>query len=78
MPGCSRRPPARNEVTAREAAKADHDRRTYPAVISECRIVGLKGGAFTFDAEGQDSVRINVLPETAVRILSLKTVALSR
>ncbi len=65
-------PPSPEEVAAREAAQADHDQRTYRAVISECSIDGLKGGAFTIDADGRDSVRINVLPETAVRFLSLR------
>jgi hypothetical protein len=65
-------PPSPEELAAREAAQADHDQRTYRAVISECRIDGLKGGAFTIEADGRDSVRINVLPETAVRFLSLR------
>ena len=65
-------PPSPEEVAAREAAQADHDQRTYRAVISECRIDGLKGGAFTIGADGRTSVRVNVEPDTALRFLSLK------
>lgn len=65
-------PPSAEEMAAREAAQADHDRRTYRAVISECRIDGLKGGGFTIEADGRDAVRFNVEPDTALRFLSLK------
>jgi hypothetical protein len=65
-------PPSPEEVAAREAAQADHDQRTYRAVISECRIDGLKGGAFTIKADGRTTVRVNVEPETELRFLSLK------
>jgi hypothetical protein len=56
----------------REAARADHDSRTYRAVISECRIDGLKGGGFTIEADGRATVHVNVEPDTALRFLSLK------
>jgi hypothetical protein len=71
-------PPSPEEVAARAAAQADHDRRTYRAVISECRIDGLKGGGFSIEADGRDTVRVNVEPDTALRFLSLKTVTSSR
>jgi hypothetical protein len=59
-------------VAAREAARADHDARTYRAVISECRIDGLKGGGFTIEADDRPSVGITVEPDTALRFLSLR------
>jgi hypothetical protein len=54
------------------AAKADHDRRTYRARVSGCRIDGLKGGEFTIEADGRDSVHFTVPPAAALRCLSLK------
>jgi hypothetical protein len=59
-------------VVARRAAKADHDARTYRAVIAECRIDGVKGGSFDVEAEGRDTVHITVQPDLALRFLSLK------
>jgi hypothetical protein len=59
-------------VAARRAAKAEHDARTYRAVISGCRIDGVKGGSFDVEAEGRDTVHITVQPDTALRFLSLK------
>jgi hypothetical protein len=59
-------------VAAREAARADHDARTYRAVISECRIDGLKGGGFTIEADDRPSVGITVEPDTVLRFLSLR------
>jgi hypothetical protein len=59
-------------VVARRAAKADHDARTYRAVIAECRIDGIKGGSFDIVAEGRPTVGITVQPDLALRFLSLK------
>jgi hypothetical protein len=59
-------------VATRKAAKADHDARTYRAVITECHIDGVKGGAFTIEADGRPSVGVTVEPDTALRFLSLK------
>ena len=63
-------------IAAQEAerltAKADHDARTYRAVITECHIDGVKGGGFTIEADGRPSVGITVEPDTALRFLSLK------
>jgi len=59
-------------VTAREAAKADHDRRTYRAEVSGCSISGVKGGSFKIKAEGRDDIEARVLPGDALYFLSLK------
>jgi hypothetical protein len=59
-------------VVARRAAKADHDARTYRAVIAECRIDGIKGGSFDIVAEGRPTVGVTVQPDLALRFLSLK------
>ena len=59
-------------VAARRAAKADHDARTYRAVIAGCRIDGVKGGSFDIEADGRDTVHIKVGPDLALRFLSLK------
>jgi hypothetical protein len=59
-------------VAARRAARADHAARTHRAVISGCRIDGVKGGSFDVEAEGRDTVHITVQPDTALRFLSLK------
>jgi hypothetical protein len=52
--------------------REDHDARTYRAVVSECHIDALKGGAFTVAAEGRPNAVFNVHPDTALRFLSLK------
>jgi hypothetical protein len=61
------------EAPAREeAARADHDRRTYRARVSGCRIDGIKGGEFTLEADGRDALHFTVPPAAALRCLSLK------
>ena len=61
------------EAPAREAAaRADHDRRTYRARVSGCRIDGIKGGEFTVEADGRDELHFTVPPASALRCLSLK------
>lgn len=59
-------------VAVREAARADHDARTYRGVITGCRIDGVKGGGFTIEADDRPEVSINVPPDMALRFLSLK------
>lgn len=59
-------------VAARKAARADHDARTYRAVITECHIDGVKGGEFSIEADDRPVVTMNVPPEMALRFLSLK------
>jgi hypothetical protein len=66
--------PAQEPATAaaRREAKADHDARTYRAVIAECHIDGINGGSFSIVAEGKDTVHVTVQPDLALRFLSLK------
>lgn len=59
-------------VTARKAALADHDARTYRGVITGCRIDGVRGGRFTIEADDRPEVIMNVPPDVALRFLSLK------
>ncbi len=59
-------------VAAREAARADHDARTHRYRVSECHIDALKGGKFTLEADGLDTVGITVEPDTALRFLPLR------
>jgi hypothetical protein len=74
------RAPSRPEaIAARQAEeeewrrkREDHDARTHRYRVSECRIDALKGGKFTLEAEGLDTVDITVEPDTAMRFLSLK------
>ena len=58
-------------MAAKEATKADHDARTYRAVISGCRIHALKGGSFTIGAEGMEMV-FNVAASAALHFLSMR------
>jgi hypothetical protein len=59
-------------VAAREAAQADHARRTYRAEVSGCSVNGIRGGAFTIKAEGRDDIVCNVRADDALYFLSLK------
>jgi len=60
-------------VAAREAAKADHDARTYRAVISGCHIDPLKGGSFTLTTGDDDlEMGFNVAANAAMHFLPLK------
>lgn len=65
-------PPSPEEVAAREAAKADHDSRTYRAVVSGCHIDGVRGGSFTIEADGRDTVIFTVAGDAALHFLSLR------
>ena len=56
----------------RERARADHDARTHRYRVTDCHIDALTGGGFALEAEGLDTVRINLTPETAVHFLPLK------
>ena len=58
-------------VAAELAAQADRDSLAYRAVISGCHIDGLKGGSFTIEAEGKDTVTFTV-PGNAALHLSLR------
>lgn len=60
---------AREEQYALE--RADHDSRTYRAVISGCHIDPLKGGSFTLGAEGMEMI-FNVGGNAALHFLSLR------
>jgi hypothetical protein len=60
---------AREEQYALE--RADHDSRTYRAVISGCHIDPLKGDSFSLGAEGMDMI-FNVAGNAALHFLSLR------
>jgi hypothetical protein len=60
------------DVAARKAAKADHDARTYRAVISGCHIDPLKGGSFTLRTGDDLEMGFNVAASAALHFLSLK------
>jgi hypothetical protein len=65
-------PPSPEEVAARAAAKADHGSRTYRAVVSGCHIGGVKGGSFTIEADGRDTVTFTVTGNAALHFLPLR------
>ena len=65
-------PPDPAAVAAREAAKADHDARTYRAVISGCHIDPLKGGSFTLSTGDDLEMGFSVAASAALHFLSLK------
>jgi hypothetical protein len=61
------------EETAREAAEADHDARTYRGVIARRELNGLPGGSFTIEAPDRTALHITLNDEDAsLRFLSLK------
>jgi hypothetical protein len=61
------------EAAARRAAeKADHDARTYRAVVSALAIDPLAGGDFTLTAPGRPDLHLAVPPDLAMRFLSLR------
>ena len=64
----------RKALEERHAAeRADHDARTYRAVISACKIDPLKGGAFTIGIEAEDTNFVfNVDASAALHFLPLK------
>jgi hypothetical protein len=72
----AQRPEAVAAAKAREEqyalARADHDARTYRAVISGCRIDPLKGGSFTLGTGDDLEMVFNVAANAALHFLSLR------
>jgi hypothetical protein len=50
----------------------DHDARTHRYRVTACSIDALKGGEFTLEAEGLDTVRIGLDAKSAIHFLPLK------
>ena len=50
----------------------DHEARTHRYRVTACSIDAIKGGEFTLEAEGVDSVHIRLDAKAAIHFLSLK------
>jgi hypothetical protein len=65
------RPGSAEAVAARQAADT-YEERTHRYVVSQCRLDPLKGGDFTLEAEGPDSVHIRLDAQAVIHFLSLR------
>jgi hypothetical protein len=50
----------------------DHEARTHRYRVTACSVDALKGGEFTLEAEGLDTVRITLDAKSVIHFLSLK------